>query len=443
MRGSRQIVTVLTIVGIFANVVFAENETWTYCDASGDLPPGRYAHTAVFDEAHNRMVIFGGVITGGQRVGDMWALDGSTLTWSQLSANNQGPIALAFHTAIYDPIDTAMVLFCGATELDWDITNRVWILDLNTMLWEEVPPDYPAPNPRMCLYAVYGPGYHQMLIFAGRDFDYCFNDLWIFDLDSRTWQQVDYASTAPVLREGAQITIIDDGERLLINGGWNSCTDFYDDVWTFDFNTSIWTPYSLPAPFAPPRSYHSLIYDETNDRAMIFGGFNTYGGNGLYDLWELDLSTMTFSQISPAGNIPSNRGRHTIIFGGFSGHRATVFGGAHNFSQFHNDTYFLDWDVIVGLEDDTQTPKRASTLKCYPNPFNRQTEFVFAIEKSSQVRLSIYNTLGQKIQTVVRDNFNAGSHSVIWDAEAVPSGVYFARLETEFAPENVKMVLLK
>jgi flagellar hook assembly protein FlgD len=95
------------------------------------------------------------------------------------------------------------------------------------------------------------------------------------------------------------------------------------------------------------------------------------------------------------------------------------------------------------LEDDTQTPKRVSTLKCYPNPFNRQTEFVFAIEKSSQVRLSIYNTLGQKIQTVVRDNFNAGSHSVIWDAEAVPSGVYFARLETEFAPENVKMVLLK
>jgi hypothetical protein len=57
--------------------------------------------------------------------------------------------------------------------------------------------------------------------------------------------------------------------------------------------------------------------------------------------------------------------------------------------------------------------------------------------------LEIFNIIGERV-AVINDEFEpAGSHNIIWDASGVPSGVYFARLDTGDKSRTIKMVVLK
>ncbi len=84
----------------------------------------------------------------------------------------------------------------------------------------------------------------------------------------------------------------------------------------------------------------------------------------------------------------------------------------------------------------------------YPNPFNSSTIIQFSIEKKSDVKLSIYNTLGRKIITVLDSYLSAGRYSVEWDGsrkngDKVASGIYFYRLSVNSQIKSKKMLLLK
>jgi len=79
----------------------------------------------------------------------------------------------------------------------------------------------------------------------------------------------------------------------------------------------------------------------------------------------------------------------------------------------------------------------------YPNPCNASTRINFALPIDSDVRLDIYNVLGQKVATLVDELLPAGRHSVDWNDNTMASGMYFYRLQTENFTETRKMVLLK
>ena len=89
-------------------------------------------------------------------------------------------------------------------------------------------------------------------------------------------------------------------------------------------------------------------------------------------------------------------------------------------------------------------PQHFELYQNYPNPFNPITKINYKIPKSSSVDLSIYNTLGEKIVTLVSGKQAAGYYQIEWNASGFSSGVYFYRLSTEAG--NVatrKLVLLK
>lgn len=88
-------------------------------------------------------------------------------------------------------------------------------------------------------------------------------------------------------------------------------------------------------------------------------------------------------------------------------------------------------------------PKSYSLSQNYPNPFNSVTEIKYALPEGCQVRLEIYNVLGQKVATLVDGQQKAGHKSFRWDAGSLASGVYFCRLKTEGFVKTRKMVLLK
>jgi len=67
----------------------------------------------------------------------------------------------------------------------------------------------------------------------------------------------------------------------------------------------------------------------------------------------------------------------------------------------------------------------------YPNPFNPTTIIGYQLSAVSEVELSVYNLIGQKVATLVSDKQNAGSHQVEWDASGFASGIYFYQLQTD------------
>jgi hypothetical protein len=84
----------------------------------------------------------------------------------------------------------------------------------------------------------------------------------------------------------------------------------------------------------------------------------------------------------------------------------------------------------------------------YPNPFNPETTIRYSLDQPAQVRLEIYNLLGERIATLVDEHQNSGSYVVQWQAkddfgQKLASGVYIYRLITENHKKAKKMILLR
>jgi hypothetical protein len=88
----------------------------------------------------------------------------------------------------------------------------------------------------------------------------------------------------------------------------------------------------------------------------------------------------------------------------------------------------------VGDGEDEILPQHFALMQNYPNPFNPTTTILYLLPQAAQVKVSIYNMLGQRVVELANDVQPAGSHQVEWDArndasQQVASGVYFYRLE--------------
>lgn len=79
----------------------------------------------------------------------------------------------------------------------------------------------------------------------------------------------------------------------------------------------------------------------------------------------------------------------------------------------------------------------------FPNPFNPTTNINFSIPVTGYVKLTIYNTLGQKIATLVNGIREAGTHNISFNGSNLESGIYFYKLESGNFVQVQKMILLK
>ncbi|MEJ5350329.1 MAG: T9SS type A sorting domain-containing protein [Melioribacteraceae bacterium] len=100
-------------------------------------------------------------------------------------------------------------------------------------------------------------------------------------------------------------------------------------------------------------------------------------------------------------------------------------------------------ETAVSVDEESNLPVEFELEQNYPNPFNPATTISFTIPKSSYVNLSVYNSLGEKVATLISREMEAGYHSVLLDASNLTSGVYFYKLETENYIGVKKMVLAK
>lgn len=96
------------------------------------------------------------------------------------------------------------------------------------------------------------------------------------------------------------------------------------------------------------------------------------------------------------------------------------------------------------LEEDTATLPTNFTLdQNYPNPFNPTTAIQFALPEAADVSLVVYDMLGRAVQELVARPMEAGSYTVSFDAQGLPSGMYIYRLTAGGFSQTKRMVLLK
>ncbi len=92
---------------------------------------------------------------------------------------------------------------------------------------------------------------------------------------------------------------------------------------------------------------------------------------------------------------------------------------------------------------ETEQPTVFTLSPNYPNPFNPVTSIPFTLAHDAQITLAIYNIAGEKVATPAEGQFQAGAHSVEWDASEHASGVYVYRLNAEGIELSGKMTLVK
>jgi hypothetical protein len=90
-----------------------------------------------------------------------------------------------------------------------------------------------------------------------------------------------------------------------------------------------------------------------------------------------------------------------------------------------------------------EIPKEYSMNQNWPNPFNPSTTIKYGLPEQAYVTLTIHNTLGQQVATLVNGQQKEGYHEVVFSNPNLPSGVYFYRLQAGTYSDTKKLLLIK
>ena len=336
-RGAGLVAVLLSC--ICATPHYAQSPTW---DRYG--PATRYQSSAVYDPASDTMVVFGGQhTTTSQNYNDLWwivnvtkttCLPPCALPWTHPTAKINGLPAPRFgHTAVYDSANTRMMVFGGAegvaTPSPCENDSRVLEYATGiggTTTWIQLSPTGTPPAARYSHAAVYDPGTNTMIVFGGNNCGSTyFNDAWVLQNangmgGTAAWLQLSPSGTPPAARAFTSAVYDETNNRMIVFGGTNGSPR--NDVWVLtNANGTGGTPSWIqlaPTGSAPAARYgHSAIYDAANNRMIVYGGDTgrTYVG----DTWVLTNANglggtpVWIETVPGTGNAPL-RGMHTAIY---------------------------------------------------------------------------------------------------------------------------------
>jgi hypothetical protein len=125
----------------------------------------------------------------------------------------------------------------------------------------------------------------------------------------------------------------------------------------------------------------------------------------------------------------------------------------HIYNRMVGTLYFDDLTVTKvsgtqGVAERGTLPKEFAMMQNYPNPFNPTTTIQYTVPNQANIRLVVYNMLGQEVRTLVASHHAPGNYSVVWDGRDnhglnVGTGVYIYRKTGGTAALVRKMLLLK
>lgn len=301
---------------------------WTLAATTG--PTVRNYVGLTYDSTRDITVLYGGGGTSSSLKGDVWKWDGST--WTQLLASGGAGSRRAMGMC-YDAPRDRTVIFGGVTSTG--INGETW--EWNGSAWAQVLPSGAVPAARGFMPLVYDDHAGVSILHGGWSGGTVYkSDMWAFD--GTNWTQITPASGTPSARGFHSMAYDRARQRIVLFGGLfiGTSTIYYGDTWEWDGTAwSNVTPINSP----PPRAYHTLTYDSTRQRVILYGGFSFDSGT-FGDTWEWDGESWT--QLAPA-NSPIPRQNQGMTYDAL--HQKVVVFGGNNGSTLRNDTWTLATDA--------------------------------------------------------------------------------------------------
>lgn len=182
-----------------------------------------------------------------------------------------------------------------------------------------------------------------------------------------------------------------------------------------------------------PDNYYSRIL--TSDNNNIFAFLRTSGDDSVFVVTNLSDSEKT---ITLSG---------TSFIGGYD----NVFTGQSMLLTEGQELTIPAWGFLifegngmgVGIDEEEGTKRGFNLEQNYPNPFNPKTVIGYELAVNSAVELKVYDTLGREVATLVSESKSTGKHSIEFEADNLPTGIYIYTLSTEYSSISRTMLLIK
>jgi len=103
----------------------------------------------------------------------------------------------------------------------------------------------------------------------------------------------------------------------------------------------------------------------------------------------------------------------------------------------------VGWDTYLSARDrDFIPPPSSFILSAFPNPFNSTLKIEYTLPRAGNVEMSVFNVLGQKVETLLNARLESGAHAITWNPECA-GGVYFVTLKTEAGSHTAKVLYVR
>jgi N-acetylneuraminic acid mutarotase len=259
----------------------------------------------------------------------------------------------------------------------------------------------------------------------------------VFNFDSMfVTQEVDTVFPTAESPSRLMATVVD--RDIYIFGGVSSTIS--NRIYKYNVDSASFT--RLPYDLLVPRAGGAAVYSEISGKIYVIGGaiesenaVNTVEVFSPFDV-EAGPRYETSMEIPRTDLMAVDFYGEIYILGGYNA-SGYVVKEIEKWSESATTNY-----------EDSSIPYEFVLEQNYPNPFNPSTSIRFVTGKAGNIRLEIFNSLGEKIITLADEYKNPGSFSISWNAvdshnKAVPSGVYFYRLGYENKNIVRKMTLLR
>ena len=393
--------------------------TWT----GGDLR--RRGHTTILDVTRNRIIAFGG--TDGSVIhNDVLVLNlDAPEEWQPMSVAGTPPSPRQYHSAIYDPIRDRMIVFGGTSSTQ---LNDVYALDLATdPSWVSLTPVGEAPSPRRMHSAIYDPTSDRMVIHGGWNGSIK-SDTWALGLSDDSWMQLSATGGDPP-QWFAHRAVYDAIRRRMIVFGGQDPFGRHNFTWALSLvDHLVWSEIDGTFPRPSYRDLHSMVFDETRNRLVVFGGIDDSGARN--DSWALSLDgEPTWDLLTLGGITPSRRYGHDAVYESTSD-RMFASGG---FGDIGDETNVLTFDRATGIPIEHDLPNTLVVGGPTPNPFRSKVRLSYSQETSSPLRIEVFDVSGRRVRAF--DAAGARSSEVSWDGRddggrQVARGLYFIQLRS-------------
>jgi len=260
---------------------------------------------------------------------------------------------------------------------------------------------------------------------------------------------------------------------ILPDGSTTTDKDEYKNTWVYTGKDSLFqtfiraidnfsSGFSIPQPPPPPDVFEvlsgtdhiNLSWSSNAESWPGFAGYGLFRAIGRFDTTYVPIFECNFLNLANSfkdSTVEAGKNYYYFVQSFDDGSTNNIHRGFPLVSsKFYTMTNKPAYLLTTGLVDagENELPDAFGLGRNYPNPFNPNTQIIYHIPKTTKVKLEIYNSIGQRIRTLVDQIQNAGSHKVQWDGNndfgvEVSSGIYLYSLTTDGFKQSRTMILLR